>query len=216
MLYGPTSCLTHPHDNWLRVKWHAHADLAFNLPDNHIKNAAEHVFPFKSLLHQRPLHTCCTCEQATMNCRPLAQMKEHKLTRCIYLLVLIWKQYLKLRSEMLSGTHQVQLLIGYWYKGCDPKTALQSKTGVKHICIVQQVQLAKHLRVDSVELLLLFFQDEDFLVEEAVVGAPLAAAPHLPVLLPQLGCWFLQSGKLAFLLNHTGPMQEQLENCLQD
>ena len=45
-----------------------------------------------------------------------------------------------------------------------------------------------HLRVDSVELLLLFFQDEDFLIQEAVVGAPLAAAPHLPVLLAQLGC----------------------------
>ncbi len=42
------------------------------------------------------------------------------------------------------------------------------------------------LRVHQLQLLLLFFKDQDLLVEEAVVLAPLATAPNLPVLLAQL------------------------------
>ena len=60
------------------------------------------------------------------------------------------------------------------------------------------------LGVDQLQLLVLFFQQEDLLVEEAVVLAPLAAPAHLPVLLPQLCSRLLHSHASAQACVSTG------------
>lgn len=57
-----------------------------------------------------------------------------------------------------------------------------------------------HLRVNQLQLFLLFFKQQHLLVEQAVVLAPLATTPHLPVLLPQLCGRLLHS--VAKILNN--------------